>query len=56
MLKFVSDLLKPKKMFKHAVKKLPFLLRYVPDQYKSPQMYYKASLLNGRILKSVPGS
>ena len=33
MLKFVSDHLKTKKMCKHAVKKLPYLLRYVPDQY-----------------------
>ena len=35
MLKFVPDLLKTKKMRKHAVKKLPYLLRYVPDQYKT---------------------
>ena len=33
MLKFVHDHLKTeKKMCKHAVKKLPYLLRYVPDQ------------------------
>ena len=31
MLKFVPDHLKTKKMCKHAVKKLPYLLRYVPD-------------------------
>ena len=35
MLKFVPDHLKTKKMCKYAVKKLPYLLRYVPDQYKT---------------------
>ena len=33
MLKLVSDQLKTEKMCKYAVKKLPFLIRYVPDQY-----------------------
>ena len=32
MLKFISDHLKTKTMCKHAAKKLPYLLRYVPDQ------------------------
>ena len=31
MLKFVPDHLKTTKMCKHAVKKLPYLSRYVPD-------------------------
>ena len=31
-LKSVPDHLKTKKVCKHVVKKLPFLLRYVPDQ------------------------
>ena len=31
IIKFVLDHLKTKKMCKHAVKKLPYLLRYVPD-------------------------
>ena len=31
ILKFVLDHLKTKKMRKHAVKKLPFVIRYVPD-------------------------
>ena len=35
MLKFVPDHLKTKKMCKQAVKKLPFLIRYIPDQYKT---------------------
>ena len=34
MLKFAPDHLKTKKMCKHGVKKLPFLIRYVPDQCK----------------------
>ena len=39
-------------MCKHAVKKLPFLIRYVPDQYKT--QCDKAILENGGTLKSVP--
>ena len=35
MSKFVPDHLKTKNMCKHAVKKLPYLLRSVPDQYKT---------------------
>ena len=35
MLKFVPDHLKTKKICKDAVKKLPYLLRYVPNQYKT---------------------
>ena len=37
MLKFVFCHLKSKNMskHKHAVKKLPFLIRYVSDQYKT---------------------
>ena len=35
ILKFVHDHLKTKKMSKHAVKKLPYLLWYVPNQYKT---------------------
>ena len=31
MLKFVPDQLKTKKMCKYAVKKLRFVIRYVPD-------------------------
>ena len=30
--------LKTRKMCEHVVKKLPFLIRYVPDQYKTQQM------------------
>ena len=35
ILKFVSDHLKTKKMCKHAVKKLLFVIRYVSDRYKT---------------------
>ena len=41
-------------MYKHAVKKIPYLLRYVPDQYKTQQICEKAILENGGTLKSVP--
>ena len=37
MLELVPDHLKIKKMYKRAVKKLPYLLRYVPDKYKIEQ-------------------
>ena len=46
MLKFVLDNFETKKMCKHAIKKLPYLLRYVPDQCKT--------LENGGTLKFVP--
>ena len=41
-------------MYKHAVKKIPYLLRYVPDQQKTQQICEKAILENGGTLKSVP--
>ena len=40
-------------MCKHAFKKLPYLLRCVPDQYKTQQTCDKAILENGVTLKSV---
>ena len=52
MLKFVPDHLKTKKMCKHTVKKLLYVLRYVADQYKTQQTYDKAILENGGTLKS----
>ena len=39
-------------MCKHAVKKLPYLSRYVPDWYKTQQLCDKALLENGGTLKS----
>ena len=41
-------------MCKRAVKKLPFIIRYIPDQYKTQQMCDKALLENSRTLDSVP--
>ena len=35
MLKLVPDDIKTKEMCKHAVRKLPYLLRYVPERYKT---------------------
>ena len=35
MLKFVPDHLKTKQMCNYAVQKLPFVIRYVSDQYKT---------------------
>ena len=40
-------------MCKHAVKKLPFGIRYVSDQYKAQPMHDKAVLKNGRIVNKV---
>ena len=57
MLKFVPDHLKTKKVsmqFKHAVKKIPYLLSYFPDRYKTQKMCEKAILENSGTLKSVP--
>ena len=49
MTKFISDHLKTKKKYKHAVKKLPYLLRYVPDPFKTQRICGK-SLLENRSL------
>ena len=35
MLEFIPDHLKTKKLYEHAVKKLPYLIKYVADQYKT---------------------
>ena len=47
MLKPVLDHRNTKKLCKHAVKKLPYLLRYVPDRYKTQQICNKVILENG---------
>ena len=39
-LKFVHDCLKAKKMCKNALKKLPFVIRNIPDQYKGAYIKY----------------
>ena len=55
MLKFFSGYLKTKKMCKHAARKLPFLIRRIPDQYKTQHMCGKAISKNGGTLQSVLG-
>ena len=54
MLKFDPDHLKIKKLCKHTVKKIPYLLRSVPDRYKTQEMSEKVILENGGTLKTVP--
>ena len=55
MLKFAPDHLKTKTMFKkNAVKKLLFVLRYVPDPYKTEGMCDEVILENDGMLKFVP--
>ena len=39
---------------KNAVKQLPYLSRFVPDQYNTQQMFDKDALKSGGTLKSVP--
>ena len=44
MLKVVPDYLKTKKMCKNAVKKLPLVIKYVPNQYKTQEICDKVIL------------
>ena len=53
MLRLVPDHLKTKKMCKHTVKKLSFVIRYDPGQYRTQQMYDKAIQENGGTLECV---
>ena len=46
IIKFIHDHLKTKKMRKNAVKKLHYLLRYVPNRYMIQQVYNEAVLEN----------
>ena len=41
-------------MCNYAVKKLPFIIRYVPDQYKTKKMFNRAILENGGMVESAP--
>ena len=50
MLRLALDYLKTKKMCKHAIKKLPFIIKYVPDLYKTQGMCNKDILENNRML------
>ena len=51
---FVPGQLKAKKTCKHAVKKLPFLITYIPDWYKTQEVFDIAIVKNTGTLKSVP--
>ena len=53
MSEFFPDHLKLKKVCKHTVKKLPMVIIYVLDQYKTQQMCHKAILENSGTLKCV---
>ena len=46
LLKIFFDHLKTRKTCKHTVEKLHYLLRYVPNQYKTQQVCDKATLKN----------
>ena len=52
MWEFVPDYLKTKKMCEHAVKKLPFVIRYVPIDIRLNKVVQE----NGGTLQSVPDS
>ena len=53
LITFVPNHLKTKKMQKYAVKKLPYLLKHVSDQYNNQQMCAKSIIENGGTLQSV---
>ena len=53
ILKFDPDHLYTKKMCKHAVKKLPFVMKYVPDRYRCQQIGDKSVPEDGGTLESV---
>ena len=50
MLRLALDHLKTKKMSKHAIKKLPFIIKYVPGLYKTQRMCNKDILETSRML------
>ena len=54
VLEFFPDHLKTKTMCKESVQKLPYVLRYVLDQYKAQRMRDKSTLENGGTLKYIP--
>ena len=54
MLRFVPNHLKTKRTCKHAVKKLPFVIRYIYDGYKNQAIFDKTILENRGTLMFVP--
>ena len=53
IIRLVPNHLKAKKMCKIAVKKLPSVIKYVSDQYKSNEMW-NVTKENDRMLKFIP--
>ena len=53
MIRLVPNHLKAKKMCKIAVKKLPSVIKYVSDQYKSNEMW-NVTKENDGMLKFIP--
>ena len=49
MLRTVPDRLETRKMFKGAVKKLPFKIKYVPDRYKTKEICDKVIIENWNV-------
>ena len=41
-------------MCKNTVEKIPVVITYVPDPFKTPKTYHKATVENDGTLKSVP--
>ena len=54
MFRLVIDNLKTKKMYKHTVKKLPFLIKYVPDRCKAQQLCDKVIIENDGMIMFIP--
>ena len=54
MLRFVPGHFQTKKLFKNAVKKFPFVIKYVADRYKTKHMCDKDSPESGRMLGFAP--
>ena len=54
MFKLVLDNLKTKKMYKHTVKKLSFLVKYVPDRCKAQQLCDKVIIENDGMIMFIP--
>ena len=51
---FLITLKSTKNMCKNAVKKFPFVIKYVPDQYKTNEICDKVIIENGRMLRFTP--
>ena len=56
MLRFVPDHLKTKIMLKNAVKTLPFVIKCVPDPYKTKEICDKIIIENGGMLEFIRDS